>query len=172
MQRRYPVAWLELPFRRAVRSVRRPRRSLCPSVRQQGTRVRATLRPIYLILLLLACTPTEPCSCLAPPGLLVVVGSVERADSTPAIEAVSWFQTYNDTLCLERRYRSTPAPVDGSGRYLHVILTGAPARECVGIFAARTGTAGLTDSVFTARVHSYSDRAPPDTLVIPVLRLP
>jgi hypothetical protein len=130
------------------------------------------IRSYCLITVLLACTPTDPCACLQAPGLVVVTGTVERADSTPAVEALTWFQTYSDTVCLVPRLKSSPTAVDGAGRYLHTVITGAPARECLGIFAARPAAGGLSDSVLATRVHTYTYREPPDTLAIPVLRLP
>lgn len=128
-------------------------------------------RAVPLVTLFVACLPTDPCSCLVPPGVAEVVGEVQRVDSTPATDALTWYVIYEDTACAITRVTGAPVPVDDAAAYQHRVFTELDRRQCVAVYAAPPGAAGRSDSTRATRIHTFRYREPPDTLAMPVIRL-
>ena len=116
-----------------------------------------------------SCQPV--CGCLTPPLTVVLVGQVQHADSTPETNAVSWAVVYQDTTCLQQEQGGFTTPVDSTAHFRHEVM-GFFSRTCVAVYAAPPGTSQRKDSVGVSRVHTFSSTYPPDTLIMPAIRLP
>ena len=130
-------------------------------------------RLLVFVLVLTAFTScVEPvCGCTDIPPIVVLKGVVQHADSTPATNAVSWAVLYQDTTCTVPRYPGFTVPVDSTAHYRHE-LYGQLDRQCVAVYAAPPGTANRQDSVGVTHVHTFRTGYPPDSLDLPVIRLP
>ena len=133
---------------------------------------RISLPATAAVVLLLCCTPTEPCAC--PPALAhgVVSGVVTRAAGEPAVGAVVRVEAFRgcaDTLFGLLVDRPT-APVDGSGHYRYemrsVIATDT---ACLRLTALDTADS-REDSVVVAGIRMrLRPRAPGDLLRVDFL---
>ena len=116
-----------------------------------------------------SCNTTNGCGCTPVIPSTTVRGDVQKVDSTPAVGAVSWSIIYHDTTCALPAQRGVTTTVDGSARFLHDVPRYGH-RACVAVYAA-AGWAS-NDSVGVTRIHTFDYYLPPDTLLMPVIRLP
>ena len=131
--------------------------------------VRLAGRLLVAATLLASCQPV--CACLSLPPTVVLVGQVQNADSTPAANAVSWAVVYLDTTCSQQAQGGSTTPLDSTAHFRHEV-NGIISRQCMAVYAAPPGTSQRKDSVGVSRVHTFNSTYPPDTLVMPVIRLP
>ncbi len=134
--------------------------------------MRVLARALAVAAILVGCIPTDPCTCLLPPGTAELTGRVEHADSAPALDAVTWSVVYQDTLCSVASSSGETLPVAAGGTFAHRVFTELDRRRCVAVYAAPPGATGRSDSTRSTRVHTFRYREPPDTLAMPTIRLP
>jgi hypothetical protein len=129
----------------------------------------AVVKTTRLLLIVAAVTSCreEICDCLSPAAVLR--GEVQFADSTPATSAVTWWVVYADTTCAVPAQTGGTIAVDAGAGYSHQAY-GYDQPRCVAVYAAPS--AARQDSARATRVHTFRADYPPDTLHMPVIRLP
>ncbi len=106
--------------------------------------------PVLVGVLLLSCTPTEPCACTPLPGAFVIYGQVPAAGTVGALGSLR-ADDLTAPACTSRaavsRFSQDVFLVPTDGRYRAQLLTWAPGPRCIRVVFFET-LPGVSDSLF------------------------
>ena len=127
-------------------------------------------------LLILSCTPTEPCACPPATSIFRVHGKVRDYDHLPVAGALLAARAPADDGCAAsdaETFEVFPSRTDQAGAFDATLRSFHRPRQCCLRFSVYRGSPGSSDSVVLATlvVTFRSDREQPDSLGL-VIRLP